>query len=103
MRLVRLVDRYVFTEAFTMWVVGLFAFLSFLVVNKLFLEVSQLLDPNVPPMAVVKVVLLEAPNFLTWALPVATLFGTIWSMSRLAKDNELDALFTNGISIYRLF
>lgn len=86
-----------------MWVVGLFGFLAFLIVNKLFLEVQQLLDPNIPASAVVQVVLLEAPNYCTWALPVATLFATLWSMSRLAKDNELDALFTNGISLYRLF
>jgi lipopolysaccharide export LptBFGC system permease protein LptF len=103
MRLVQTVDRYIFYEAFSMWVVGLFGFLSFLLVNKLFLEVQQLLDPNIPPSAVIRVVLLEGPNYCTWALPVATLFATLWSMSRLAKDNELDALFTNGISLYRLF
>lgn len=103
MRLVRTVDRYIFSEAFSMWVVGLFGFLAFLIVNKLFLEVQQLLDPSVPASAVVAVVLLEGPAYCTWALPVATLFATLWSMSRLAKDNELDALFTNGVSLYRLF
>lgn len=103
MRLVRTVDRYIFSEAFSMWVIGLFGFLAFLIVNKLFLEVQQLLDPSIPARAVVAVVLLEGPAYCTWALPVATLFATLWSMSRLAKDNELDALFTNGISLYRLF
>jgi LPS export ABC transporter permease LptG len=103
MRLIRIIDRYVFSEAFGLFLLGFFGFLAFLVVNKLFLEVQQLLDARIPAIAVVKVVLLDAPNFATWALPVATLFGTLMSMGRLAKDNELTAMFTNGLSLYRLF
>jgi lipopolysaccharide export system permease protein len=51
----------------------------------------------------IRVVLLEGPNYCSWALPVGILFATLMSMSRLAKDNELTAMFTNGISLYRLF
>ncbi|MDQ3023525.1 MAG: LptF/LptG family permease [bacterium] len=103
MRFIRIIDRYVFAEAFGLFMLGFFGFLSFLVVNKLFLEVQDLLDNSIPPFAVIKAVLLEGPNFATWSLPVATLFGTLMSMGRLAKDNELTAMFTNGLSLYRLF
>lgn len=103
MRLIRIIDRYVFSEAFGLFLLGFFGFLSFLVVNKLFLEVQNLLDARIPAMKVVQVVVLDAPNFATWSLPVATLFGTLMSMGRLAKDNELTAMFTNGLSLYRLF
>jgi lipopolysaccharide export system permease protein len=103
MRLIRIIDRYVFAEAFGLFLLGIFGFLSFLIVNKLFLEVQDLLDASIPASAVVKAVLLEGPNFATWSLPVATLFGTLMSMGRLAKDNELTAMFTNGLSLYRLF
>jgi lipopolysaccharide export system permease protein len=102
-RLVRIIDRYVFYEAAGLFLLGFFGFLAFLVVNKLFLEVQELLDPRIPPLAVVRVVLLEAPAFAIWSLPVAMIFGTLMSMGRLAKDNELTAMFTNGISLYRLF
>jgi lipopolysaccharide export system permease protein len=103
MRLFRIIDRYVFAEAFGLFLLGFFGFLGFLVVNKLFLEVQDLIDPRVPAIKVVLAVMLEGPNFATWALPVATLFGTLMSMGRLAKDNELTAMFTNGLSLYRLF
>ena len=103
MRIFRIIDRYVFTEAFGLFLLGFFGFLAFLVVNKLFLEVQDLIDPRVPAIKVVLAVMLEGPNFATWALPVATLFGTLMSMGRLAKDNELTAMFTNGLSLYRLF
>lgn len=103
MRIVRIIDRYVFLEAFGLFVIGFAGFLGFLVVNKLFLEVADLMDPRIPPLAVIKVVALEAPYFATWSLPVAVLFATLMGMGRLAKDNELTAMFTNGISLYRLF
>jgi lipopolysaccharide export system permease protein len=102
-RLFRIIDRYVFMEAFGLFVIGFSGFLAFLLINKLFLEAENILDPTRPGLAIVKIVLLEAPYFTTLALPVAVLFATLMSMGRLAKDNELTAMFTNGISLYRLF
>jgi lipopolysaccharide export LptBFGC system permease protein LptF len=81
---------------------GFGGFLGFLLVNKLFLEADRILNPQMPGMAIVRIDLLEAPHFMTWALPVGVLFATLMSMGRLAKDNELTAMFTNGISLYRL-
>jgi len=102
-RLFRIIDRYVFLEAFGLFALGFFAFEAFLVVNKLFLEAERILDPSMPGLAIVLIVLLDAPYFATMALPFAVLFATLMSMGRLAKDNELTAMFTNGISLYRLF
>jgi lipopolysaccharide export system permease protein len=101
-RIVTLLDRYVFAEAFNLFLLGFGGFLGFLLVNKLFLEADRILNPQMPGMAIVRLDLLEAPHFATWALPVGVLFATLMSMGRLAKDNELTAMFTNGISLYRL-
>ena len=62
MRLFRIIDRYVFAEAFGLFLLGFFGFLGFLVVNKLFLEVQDLIDPRVPAMKVVLAVMLEGPR-----------------------------------------
>jgi lipopolysaccharide export LptBFGC system permease protein LptF len=101
-RIVTHLDRYVFGEAFGLFIVGFSGFLGFLLVNKLFLEADRILNPHMPGLAIVRLDLLEAPHFATWALPVGVLFATLMSMGRLAKDNELTAMFTNGISLYRL-
>ena len=98
-----ILDRYVFIEAASLFLLGFGGFLGFLVVNKLFLEAERILNPQLPGMAIVKVILLDSPYFATMALPVAIMFATLMSMSRLAKDNELTAFFTNGVSLYRLF
>ncbi len=103
MKAIRTVDKYVFVEAGGLFVLGFLAFLAFLLINKLFLEADKLLDPSQPGQAIALVTLLEAPNFMTWSLPIGILFSTLMSMGRLAKDNELTAFFTNGISLYRLF
>jgi len=103
MRLVRILDRYVFMEAFGLFVLGFSGFLGFLVINKLFLEAERILNPQMPGLAIVKVVLLDTPYFANLALPVAVMFATLMSMGRLAKDLELTAMFTNGVSLYRLF
>jgi lipopolysaccharide export system permease protein len=93
----------VFLEALGLYVLGFTGFLAFLLINKLFLEAERILDPQMPGMAILKITLLEGPNFANWSFPVAILFSTLMSMGRLAKDNELTAFFTNGISLYRLF
>lgn len=90
-------------EALGLYLLGFTGFLAFLLVNKLFLEAERILNPQMPGMAIVKVTLLEAPNFMLWSLPIGVLFATLMSMGRLGKDNELMAMFTNGISLYRLF
>jgi lipopolysaccharide export system permease protein len=102
-RLIRIIDRYVFIEVLGLYVLGFCGFLGFLVINKLFLEAPRILDPNMPWKAIFLVVLLETPYFMTLSFPVSVLFATLMSMGRLAKDNELMAMFTNGISLYRLF
>jgi len=96
-------DRYVFYEAFQLWLLGFFAFLAFLLINQMFLEWDALTRPNFPRIELIKVLFLRTPNYMTQAIPVATLFATLMSMGRLGKDNELTAFFTNGISLYRLF
>lgn len=101
--MVRIVDAYIFREAFQLYVIGFGGFLLFLVVNQLFLEGDRLLNPNFPTKEILRLIGLNVPYFMTMAIPIAVLFGTMMTMGRLAKDNEIDALFTNGIHLVRLY
>ncbi len=102
-RLIKTLDKYLFSEAFSLYLVGFFGFLAFLIINQLFLEGDRLLNPNFPTREILKLILLNVPYFITLTIPVAVLFATLMSMGRLAKDNEIDAFFTNGIHLSRLF
>ena len=99
----KLVDLYIFSEAFQLYVIGFSGFIAFLLINQLFLEGDRLLNPNFPTKEILKLIGLSVPYFFTLAIPIAVLFSTLMSMGRLAKDNEIDALFTNGIHLYRVF
>lgn len=101
--MVRIVDAYIFREAFQLYIIGFGGFLLFLVVNQLFLEGDRLLNPNFPAKEILRLIGLNVPYFMTMAIPIAVLFGTMMTMGRLAKDNEIDALFTNGIHLVRLY
>ena len=102
-RLFRVVDYYIFTEALQLYAIGFLGFLAFLVINQLFLEGDRLLNPNFPAREILKLIALNVPYFITMAIPVAVLFGTMMSMGRLSKDNEIEAMFTNGIHLVRLY
>jgi len=102
-RLFRVVDYYIFSEAFQLYAIGFFGFLAFLIINQLFLEGDRLLNPNFPAREILKLIVLNVPYFITMAIPVAVLFGTMMSMGRLSKDNEIEAMFTNGIHLVRLY
>ena len=103
MRLFRIVDRYIFLEALGLHALGFSCFLAFLLINKLFLEAERILDPQFPGLAIFKATILTAPEYVLWSLPIGILLATLMTMGRLAKDNELVAMFSNGISLYRLF
>lgn len=102
-RMFRVVDYYIFSEAFQLYLIGFFGFLAFLIINQLFLEGDRLLNPNFPAREILRLIALNVPYFVTMAIPVAVLFGTMMSMGRLAKDNEIEAMFTNGIHLVRLY
>jgi len=102
-RIVRILDKYLFSEAVSLYLIGFFGFLAFLIINQLFLEGDRLLNPNFPTKEILKLILLNVPYFITLTIPVSVLFATLMSMGRLAKDNEIDAFFTNGIHLSRLF
>lgn len=95
-------DRYVFGEAFVTYMVGLALFLAFLIVNQLFLEWESYSGALENFKLIFILVGYRIPSYLTLSFPIALLFATLMSMGRFAKDNELTAMFTNGISLYRL-
>ena len=77
-RIVRVLDRYVFMEAFGLFILGFTGFLGFLVVNKLFLEAERILNPQLPSMAIV----------MTEASPRTTKAkGSVWSAPAVASPS----------------
>ncbi len=98
-----IIERYIWGEALGYFMVGSMAFTFFMIVTTIFTLGEKIFTKNIPPFTVTKVLLLSAPAFLVLAIPVALLFATLMSMNRLNRDNEIIAMTTNGVSLYRIF
>jgi lipopolysaccharide export system permease protein len=99
----QIIERYMWTEVFGFFIVGCMAFTFFMIVTTIFSLGEKIFSKNIPPFTIAKVMLLSAPQFLVLAIPVAVLFSTLMAMGRLNRDNEIIAMTTNGVSLYRIF
>lgn len=79
---------------------GAMVFFAFIVeLIELFGTLWRYLALDVPALAIVKVAALYAPTCLSYALPVALLFATAYTLGSLYARNELVAVFCAGDSL----
>ena len=96
-------DRYIAAELIQPFLFGVGAFSSVgLAVGTLFDLVRKITDSNLPIGTAMQVLLLQLPQFISYALPMSTLLAAIMAYGRLSSDSELIALRSCGVSVYRL-
>ena len=98
----KLLDRYVLREMLGPFMVGVVGFILVLTVDLLFTMADLIINKGVPVWAVLKLLCFKMPSLLVMTFPVSTLFGTAMALGRLSKDNELTALRTSGVSLFRI-
>jgi lipopolysaccharide export LptBFGC system permease protein LptF len=98
-----IIERYIWGEAFGFFLLGSMGFTFFLIITSVFALGEKIFSKHIPPFTITKVLILLAPAYLVLAIPVAVLFCTLMAMGRLNRDNEIVAMATNGISLYRIF
>jgi lipopolysaccharide export system permease protein len=57
---------------------------------------------NLPATIVGKYLLLDAPRFIMYSIPMGTLLGALLSAGRLNSDHEITGLRALGVSLYRV-
>ncbi|PIP18632.1 MAG: hypothetical protein COT38_00350 [Candidatus Omnitrophica bacterium CG08_land_8_20_14_0_20_41_16] len=77
--------------SFTMVIVGNLKKIADLVINK-----------GVDLFSVVKIFILLTPYIVTYALPISILTAVLISLGRLSSDNEIIAIRTSGINLFKL-
>jgi len=97
------IERYIFSEVWTHFLLGVLGFTFFMIITSIFTLGDKIFGKHIPFFTVLKVLLLSTPAYLVLAIPVACLFATLMAMNRLSRDNELTALYTTGVSLYRVF
>jgi len=82
--------------------IGLGIFTFFFLVSKLFRITEMVVEKGVPLGYALELFLCLIPAFLVFLVPMALLFGILAGLARLSTDNEIIALKTSGVGLYRL-
>ena len=97
-----LLDSYILSELIGPF---LFAFVALFIawgLNYFFLAAKYILTQDAPFFLALRFVVLRIPQAIPMAFPFATIFATLIAMGRLVADNEINAIRTSGISLWRL-
>jgi lipopolysaccharide export system permease protein len=96
-------DRYLFKEVLPMFLGGTGAALLLLTTLKFFQSADSLSRSRMPISEIFQDIVGRMPGVLVMTLPVATALAASLATNRLARDNEIMALRTAGVSLARLF
>ncbi|MDP4199383.1 MAG: LptF/LptG family permease [Bacteroidota bacterium] len=101
-RLFKLLDIYVLKQFFLATMVGIVGFIIIYIAVDLMEKLDKFLDHNVPFMVVVEYYVNFTPQIIALILSVALLLGSLFTTGRMSANNEIIAMRSAGISLYRL-
>lgn len=96
-----LLYRYILRHFFQTLVFGLFALSVIFIIVNLLENLGDFLDRNMPLMLIVEYYLNYLPEIIKLMTPVATLLSCLFTTGRLGSTNEITAMKSGGMSIYR--
>ncbi|MFP4662344.1 MAG: LptF/LptG family permease [Halanaerobiales bacterium] len=98
----KIVDIYIIKEVLLPYIAGV-AIVTVIGLSNLLFELTEfIIKQQVPIPLVVELLLYKLPDIIVQTFPIAILFATIYSMSRLNRENEFTAFRLGGISLYRI-
>jgi lipopolysaccharide export system permease protein len=98
----KILDRYIFKEMTSTFLVGIGAFTITLLLGKIIRLTEMIVNKGVGFWIILRLFLLMFPSFLIITIPMATLLATLSTFGRMASDKEVVVLKTAGVSLYRL-
>jgi lipopolysaccharide export system permease protein len=97
-----ILDRYVLKQFLPIFLTAILMFVSLIILIDLFANLWRYLNSDVSFLNMMKISLYYIPKGISFALPVALLFATAYTLGDLYSRNELTAIFSSGIP-YRRF
>lgn len=93
---------YLLKEILPTFFTSLFVLTSILLLGKMAPMAELMLTRGLSFGSILQIVVFVLPHLLLFALPMATLMGTLLTYTRMAKDREILAIKASGISFYQL-
>ena len=97
----RALDRMTLRSLFPVLAAALLFFVLVLQLVELFSHLARFLELEVPLVEIARAQLLYVPKTISFALPIALLFACSFTLGNHYSNNELIAVFSAGISLYR--
>lgn len=98
----RKLSRYILREYISFLGYAILAFAVIYILVDLVDNLDNFIDNNYSAGLIVLWYLFELPFIVVLTLPVAMLLATMFGLGRLAGDNEITAMKSSGISLYRI-
>lgn len=102
MKLNSILNRYIFKELFLPFAINL-VFFTFIFLMAQMLKITDLIvNYNVGFISILKILLYSTPYFLMYVIPMSVMLAVLLTFLRMNGDNEIIAMKTGGISLYRM-
>lgn len=102
MKINTIIYRYIGKEMLPSFLLVVFFFIFIFLMVEMLKVTNLVVNYNVGLVTVLKILLFSTPFYMMYVIPLATMITILLSFLRLSSDNEIIALKTGGISIYRL-
>jgi LPS export ABC transporter permease LptF/LPS export ABC transporter permease LptG len=99
---VKILDRYVWKELVTPFLLGLFVFTFLLLIDRIFDLTDLIINKGVPVHMVLLLLVYISPAILVLTIPIGFLLAILVAFGRLSADMEVVALKACGVSPLRL-
>jgi lipopolysaccharide export system permease protein len=102
MKLNSILNRYIFKELLSPFAINL-VFFTFVFLMAQMLKITNLIvNYNVGLFSILKILLFSTPYFLMYVIPMSVMLAVLLTFLRMNGDNEIIAMKTGGISLYRM-
>ena len=100
--MIKILDRYLLRKFIGVLLFALFGIICIFVIVDGIEKLDTFLDRQVPAKIVALLYLYQTPYIITLTLPVAMLLASLFSIGAMAKQNEIVAQISTGLSLYRI-
>lgn len=98
----KIIDRYLTKQFLQTALFALFAFLVIFIVIDMMENLDDFIDNNVPSQIILQYYLYFMPEIIRLMTPVAVFLSCLFVTGKLASQNELTAIRSSGVSLYRM-
>jgi len=98
----KILDIYISRRFLSVLLFALIAFISIYIIVDLIEKLDQFMGKDVPKIIILKYYFYSLPYTIILILPVAMLLASLFSVGQMARYNELVAIKSSGIPLYRI-